>query len=183
MSSKEEKEEFQNFDEEKVEDYFSKKQKEAEELLNDEDKVECLLQKLEKKLKTVPCAGSSLAYVPIMISMVRMYIKKEYTDAPVTSIVSILVALIYVLSPVDFIPDGIPVLGLSDDAAVVYACLMLVKTDIEDYKIWRKENNMEIEDIPDYEELKEESEKDEKIARAFFKMGRSKNNKEKKGKK
>lgn len=41
---------------------------------------------LEKKLKTIPMAGSSLAYVPMMISMVRMFIKKEYTDTPVTSI-------------------------------------------------------------------------------------------------
>ena len=64
-------------------------------MLKDEDKMGRFLQRLEKKLKTVPMAGSSLTYVPMMISMVRMFIKKEYTVTPINSIVSIVTTLIY----------------------------------------------------------------------------------------
>ena len=162
-----------NIDDEKASDFYEKSSKEAEEILKDEDKAERFLQKLEKKLKTVPVAGSVLIYVPIMISLVRNYIKKEYTDPPVTTIASIIVTLIYFLSPIDLIPDTIPGVGYLDDAAVIAGCLALIKTDIEDYRLWRKNNGLELDDIPDYDEISEEAEKYKEFAEVFFSGKRS----------
>ena len=51
-------------------------------------------------------------------------------------------ALIYFVSPVDIISDFLPVVGYLDDAAVVAACIKLVKSDIDDYKQWRKINKI-----------------------------------------
>lgn len=153
---------------ENIEDMFNKHNSEAEEMLEDEDKMERFLQRLEKKLKTIPMAGSSLAYVPMMISMVRMFIMKEYTDTPVTSIVSIVTTLIYVLSPIDLVPDAIPGIGYVDDAFVVSACLALVRTDLEDYRSWREKNGMEIDDIPDYEDIAKEATKANEFGKAFL---------------
>ena len=112
----------------------------AKTLLDDVDELERFLQRLEKKLKTIPVAGDKLAVLPIMISLVRNYIKKEYTDAPIGTVIAIVSALIYVLSPVDFIPDSIPGVGYLDDAAVVAVCWKLVKSDIEEYEVWRQRN-------------------------------------------
>ena len=112
----------------------------AKTLLDDVDELESFLQRLEKKLKTIPVAGDKLAVLPIMISLVRNYIKKEYTDVPIGTVIAIVSALIYVLSPADFIPDSIPGIGYLDDAAVVTACWKLVKSDIEEYKRWRQVN-------------------------------------------
>ena len=117
----------------------------AEEMLKDQDKMERFLQRLEKKLKVIPFAGEKLADVPIMVSLIRSYVKKEYTDVPIGTIIAILSALIYFVSPVDIIPDSIPVLGYFDDAAVVAACWKLVDSDVEEYIKWRKENGKEIE--------------------------------------
>lgn len=114
----------------------------AEKLLKDNEKLERFLQRLEKKLKVIPIAGNTLAIVPTMISLVRMYVKKEYTDIPLGTIIAIISALIYVLSPVDLIPDAIPGgIGHMDDVGIVGVCLKLVGSDIEDYQKWRKENN------------------------------------------
>lgn len=112
----------------------------AKTLLDDVDELERFLQRLEKKLKTIPVAGDKLAVLPIMISLVRNYIKKEYTDVPIGTVIAIVSALIYVLSPVDFIPDSIPGVGYLDDAAVVAVCWKLVKSDIEEYEVWRQRN-------------------------------------------
>ena len=117
----------------------------AEKMLKDKEKTEIFLQKLEKKLKTIPKLGNTLAMVPILISLVRSYIKKEYTEIPLGSIIAVLSALIYVLAPIDAIPDTIPAAGLIDDALVINTCLKLVKSDVDEYVLWRKENNKELE--------------------------------------
>lgn len=123
---------------------LEKVKKEAEKLLKDKDKLEEFLQKLEKKLKVIPKLGDTLAIVPSMISLIRSYIKKEYTDIPMGSIIAIISALIYFLSPIDIIPDSIPGFGHVDDAAVIATCLKWVSDDIKDYEKWRKENNKEL---------------------------------------
>ena len=73
--------------EEKVKEEYEKGFKEAEKLLANPDKLETFLQKLEKKLKVLPVVGTTFAIVPAMISLVRSYVKKEYTEVPLGTIV------------------------------------------------------------------------------------------------
>ena len=131
------------FNEEESMYELEKGYKKAERLLHDEDKVERFLQRLEKKLKLIPFAGDMLSNVPILVSLVRNYIKKEYGDIPVGTIIAVLSALIYFVSPFDLFPDGIPLLGYFDDAAVMSVCYKLVKNDIDEYIEWREENKTE----------------------------------------
>lgn len=112
----------------------------AKELLKDEDKMEQFLQKLEKKLKKIPRAGEKLSKVPVLISLVRSYMKKEYTDLPKGTIIAIVSALMYFVSPVDIIPDSIPLIGYMDDAAIIATCWELVEKDVEAYQVWRAAN-------------------------------------------
>lgn len=116
---------------------FSIDESKAQAKLSNTSKIEYKLKKLENKLTSIPKLGGALSYVPTMISMVNAYIHKQYHDVPVYSIAAMLIALLYVLSPVDIIPDVIPGVGLLDDAAVVGFCLKLVKDDLDDYKEWR----------------------------------------------
>ena len=121
----------------------------AKEMLDHPDKIEKLLNKLEKKLKSVPNIGEKLSHIPVFVSLIRSYIKKEYTEIPLGTIIAVLSALIYFVSPVDIIPDVMPVIGFADDAAVIAACLKLVDTDIEEYIEWRDANSDGL--IYDYE--------------------------------
>ena len=109
----------------------------AEEFLKDDEKIKDLLLRIEEKLKMVPRIGEQLSHIPVFISMIRSYVKKEYTKAPVGTIVAIISAIAYFLSPVDVIPDGIPVAGYVDDAAIITACLSIVDSDIKEYILWR----------------------------------------------
>jgi uncharacterized membrane protein YkvA (DUF1232 family) len=45
--------------------------------------------------------------------------------------------LLYVLNPLDLIPDFLPLVGQIDDAAVVAACLLMVRQDLHKYKKWK----------------------------------------------
>ena len=126
----------------KAEREYEKRCKKAEQLLEEPDKLEKLLQKLEKKMKKIPVVGESFSLVPAMISLVRSYIKKEYTEIPMGSIIGIISALIYILSPVDLIPDAVPGAGFLDDASILLICLKAGdKDDIEEYQKWREEHN------------------------------------------
>jgi len=72
-----------------------------------------------------------------MFSMVKDYASGAYREIPFGTIAAITGALLYVISPVDLIPDFIPGIGLVDDAAVVMACLRLVKVDVDRYRKWK----------------------------------------------
>ena len=119
---------------------------EAKSTINDEDEFERLIQRLEIKLKLVPGIGKYISDIACMVSLVRSYIKKDYTDIPIGTIISIVSTLIYILSPADLIPDGIPGGGFLDDLILLSWVLKLIHSDIEEYKKWRIENNKQIVD-------------------------------------
>ncbi|MDV3242044.1 MAG: DUF1232 domain-containing protein, partial [Methylocaldum sp.] len=52
---------------------------------------------------------------------------------------AIVAALLYVLSPVDLIPDVIPILGYTDDALMLSVCLLLVEQQLAEYESWTAE--------------------------------------------
>ena len=52
---------------------------EAQDLIRDPSKVDDILVQLEDKLGQVPAIGETLSDLPLMIAMVKGYIKKEYT--------------------------------------------------------------------------------------------------------
>lgn len=117
--------------------------KKAEKLLS-EGNIDEFLLSVEEKLKTIPKVGEKLSHIPVFISLIKSYIKKEYTKLPSGTAIAIVSALIYFLSPIDLIPDVIPGVGHIDDAAVIIACLKWVDTDIQDYIKWRDANGKNI---------------------------------------
>ncbi|MBQ9562671.1 MAG: DUF1232 domain-containing protein [Lachnospiraceae bacterium] len=130
-----------NFD--KAKEVLQSFASEAEELLHNPDKVEELLQKAEEKLKSVPAIGGALSKLPLMISMIRAYIRRDYGVVSVKVIVSMLCAVIYLLKGKDLIPDKTPILGYADDIAVMAAALYFVQPELEAYSAWREGNDPE----------------------------------------
>ncbi|MGO1369759.1 MAG: YkvA family protein [Senegalia sp. (in: firmicutes)] len=124
-------------DDEKISKQIDKNKSKAEDLLNDKKKMEHFLERLERKLSKIPFAGKYLSDVPVFISLVKSYVDKEYTEIPIGSIIAIISGLIYLLSPIDIIPDVVPGFGIVDDAAVIALVYRLVHDDIEEYKLWK----------------------------------------------
>ncbi len=127
-------------DEEEVQRRFDQSKAKAKKLLEDRDKMDHFLERLEKKLKYIPVVGGVLSEIPVLIALVKAFIEKRYPDIPIGSIIAIVGALLYFLSPIDLMPDFLPVIGLVDDAAVVTLALKLVHDDVKEYKVWRDAN-------------------------------------------
>ena len=159
-----------SIDDKKAVEFYEKSSAQAEDILKDEAKMEELLSNLKDTLKNVPTKDTALAYIPLMMSLVRSYVKKEYTKAGKEAMSYIVVALLYFVSELDLIPDTIPDVGYADDILVIAGCLDLVKKDIEAYRAWLKDNGKEeFNYIPDYENVADAAKDYSKFTDAFFK--------------
>ena len=123
-------------DEERINKKLKRKEKMAKILIASEQKMDEFLLKLEEELKTLP-QGEKIANIPVFVSMIKSYIKKEYTAFPMNTIVSIVALLLYWVSPVDIIPDKIPIWGKADDICALTIVLRGVEKDVVEYKAWK----------------------------------------------
>ena len=110
---------------------------EATELLNNESKFDDFMLNVENKVKSVPKVGGKLSQIPQFMSLLKCYIKKEYTKVPKATIIAVTSALLYFLLPSDLVPDFVPLVGYLDDASVISACLTMVGHDIKQFVKWR----------------------------------------------
>jgi uncharacterized membrane protein YkvA (DUF1232 family) len=94
-------------------------------------------EEIEKRFSGNGPLSKFVADLKILFSLLQDYWSGEYREVPWGTIASIIATLIYVLSPVDLIPDFIPILGFVDDAAVVAACLGFIQNDLDTYKSWK----------------------------------------------
>ena len=141
------------FDKDKAENFLNTSLQKAEEFIRDEDKLESLLEQLEKKLKAVPVAGGALSYIPALISLVRSFVRREYRKVPVATLLAIVATLLYWLAPMDVLMDIIPGIGFVDDAAVIAGALSMVKKDLNEYMMWRRSKGLSAEELPDVTEV------------------------------
>jgi len=75
----------------------------------------------------------------ILLRMFRSHLNGKYRAFPVSTIVLIVFALVYFITPTDLIPDFIPALGFTDDASVVYLVVKKLGRDIKKYHQWEVE--------------------------------------------
>lgn len=75
----------------------------------------------------------------IMFGMLKDYRKGIYTKVPWFTIATIAFAFLYILNPLDIVPDFIPGLGYIDDFAVLTFGLRFIESDIHSYLDWKIE--------------------------------------------
>lgn len=92
-------------------------------------------QDIEDKL---PKLRQWMGHAKLMLSLVVDYVKGRYREVPYWAISATALALLYVLNPVDILPDVLPGIGYLDDATVVAFCLKLMERELEKYRQWKE---------------------------------------------
>ena len=125
------------FSENKVRQSLRENKEKAKAFLNDDEKMDSLLSGFEAKLKLVPRVGNRLADIPAMLAMLRAYIRREYRKVPLDTILLAVAAVLYVVNPLDVVPDVLVGLGYLDDATALGIVLNAIHSDIVDFKKWQ----------------------------------------------
>ena len=123
-----------DFNQKDIDDKFnsftSYTEEDAQKVMENQEKIE--------KIASNDTLKKYLADIKLYFQMLGDTFTGKYKKIPVGTIAAIIGTLIYVLSPVDLIPDFIPVIGYLDDAAILATCLSFTKFDVEEYKKNRK---------------------------------------------
>ena len=128
------------YSERKLKKFLDENKEKAKAFLADDEKMEKLFRDFEKKLKLIPKIGKRASDVAVLLSMLRAYIKKQYTDVSIATIIAAVAGLIYVVNPMDIVPEYILGVGVLDDAAIVGIILQAMHMDLNKYKKWQKAN-------------------------------------------
>ena len=76
----------------------------------------------------------------LLYSLIKDYWKGEYRDVSHWSILVFFAGIIYVISPIDIIPDFLPLVGQIDDAIILVLCMYFLEKDLHKYKEWKIKN-------------------------------------------
>lgn len=117
------------------EDYFStESEKVSEEDVNKAvNESEGILDKIRNR-----SWGPLKEDVKTLLRMLLDYKNGHYTDLPWKTVSAIAFSLLYILNPLDLVPDFIPFLGYLDDITIVNFALKFIGDDIVNYREWAK---------------------------------------------
>ena len=100
-------------------------------------------RKLEP-LTGLPIIGGTMAVVQDIISMLDDYYHGRYKKIPTAALLGSLGIIAYLVSPLDLIPDNVPILGFIDDAFIINTVVTLcVDKELERYRQWRNDTMIE----------------------------------------
>ena len=100
-------------------------------------------RKLEP-LTGLPIIGGTIAEVQDIISMLDDYYHGRYKKIPTAALLGSLGIIAYLVSPLDLIPDNVPILGFIDDALIINTVVTLcVDKELERYRQWRNDTMIE----------------------------------------
>ncbi len=79
-------------------------------------------------------------YLGLLFSMLLDSFKGRY-PLPKKTALLLIFAFLYLISPIDIIPDVFPLIGLVDDVAVLVFSLNFIRGDLENYRAWKDYSN------------------------------------------
>jgi len=73
-------------------------------------------------------------YVILFSQLIKAYLQGTYKKLPAIALAKIVAVLIYFISPFDFIPDVLPMIGFTDDLALVLWVGKSIKNELDEFE-------------------------------------------------
>jgi uncharacterized membrane protein YkvA (DUF1232 family) len=123
---------------ERLEAQFAHAMKSAQSYVEDPERLRALFQEAAKEAASLPREPfkEMWPYFQTMLRLIRAYYQGNYRDVAESTLVVIIAAIIYVVNPLDLIPDAIPALGFLDDATVLALAVRRTRQTLDDFMTW-----------------------------------------------
>ena len=105
------------------------------------ERVKPKMAKIQNKLVKFSLWGRLINDFKLLFSLIKDYWKGVYRDVSIWSILVSSLTIIYILSPIDIIPDFILGIGQIDDAAVLLLCVYFLEKDLYKYQEWKNRHS------------------------------------------
>ncbi len=103
------------------------------------------LKKASSKKGVGALAGEVWENLQLLTRMLKTAMAGEYKGIPSSTLVGGVAVLIYFITPIDLIPDMIPVIGFLDDATLLAWFMTSIKSELERYKDWEVSRPLKVE--------------------------------------
>ena len=120
---------------------YSKCEKKAKKIIPDKAAVSRTIRKARKiieRLKNIPKLEGLTANICNFCDLLADYFDGIYTNPPLSTVVTLVGGLLYLILPFDVISDLIPALGWIDDTAVVAVILKTEQREVGEYLKWKE---------------------------------------------
>lgn len=105
------------------------------------------LSKIQEGFSKADENKSALANVwdqlQLLFSLAKDYSSGAYTAIPKSTMIAVLAALLYFISPLDLVPDFLLGLGFLDDAVILGFVYKKVAKELQKYQAWKALNARE----------------------------------------
>jgi len=114
----------------------------AQDLMDNPQGLKFKLEKASEKISKKNVMDSFGVYVDDLKTLIRMtglWVSRKYTKVSTQTILYTIVAVVYFVTPTDFVPDFIIGLGFIDDIGVLTWVLGMIQVDLLEFKAWENE--------------------------------------------
>jgi len=121
--------------------FFNKSLNNATRLLGKKSRLLLVLSRLGVKINSIgwkEAHGIVKERVFVLGRMTKAYAQGHYRNVPWKSMLLIVGAILYFIDPIDFIPDFIPVTGLTDDLGILLWVINHVSEEIDKFILWEQ---------------------------------------------
>jgi uncharacterized membrane protein YkvA (DUF1232 family) len=122
----------------RLEAEFAKAVKSAQSYVGNPRRLQSLFADAAREGATMPREpfAENWPYFQAMLRLIRAYSNGVYREIPNSTLVVIIAAIIYVVNPLDVIPDALPAIGFLDDATVLALAVRRSRQAIDDFMVW-----------------------------------------------
>ena len=123
---------------ERLEAEFAEAVKSAKSYIEDPQRLRALFQEAAKEAVSLPRDPfkETWPYFQTMLRLIRAYYQGDYHNLDESTLVVIIAAVIYVVNPLDVIPDALPAIGFLDDATVLALAVRRTRQTLDDFMTW-----------------------------------------------
>ena len=127
----------------RMDEEFAKALQSAKAYLEDPSRLNGLFDEAITELASMPRNefAETWPYFHAMLRLIRAYADGNYRDISEKTLIVIIAAIIYLVDPLDVIPDAIPGIGFLDDATVIALATKRSRDALDQFMAWELQRN------------------------------------------